>query len=84
VNSLCVIYHSEKSLDNEEDEVERDHHENREFTLHQTPNEPEYKEEGLPDEAEKPEYKGEVHHYLNTIRCGIIDSLTYPSIAKVI
>ena len=68
MNTLYIIYHSEKSLDNEEDEVERDHHENREFTLHQTPNEPEFKEEGLPDEEEKPEDKTEVHDNLNSIK----------------
>ena len=75
MNILCFIYHSEKRLDDKEYEVERDHHENWEFALHQTPNQPEFEEEGLPYEEEKPEDKGEVHHHLDTIRCGNIKNL---------
>ena len=84
INIFCVTYHSKESLDDKENKVEGHDHENRELTLHQTPNQPELEQEGLPDEEEKPEDKTEVHHHLDSMQTNNKYIETYPSIAKVI
>ena len=91
VSQSRLPYNSQEGVNEEEDEVEGDHEEYGELSLHQLAQQAELEQECLPDQEEEPEDEAEMHYHLDPIGHRLITSirhnstviLTYPIIAKV-